>query len=114
MHGTVDPRFSQAGYGTQPMHGEYKMPGGKLVVIDLEVQAGQLANVQLSGDFFLEPDSALLAINATLEGRPADMSQAALIDVISTALPAVAMMYGISPEAIAVAVQRALDVEQEA
>jgi lipoate-protein ligase A len=96
------------------MHGEYKMPGGKLVVIDLDVHAGQLANVQLSGDFFLEPDSALTAINAALEGRHADMSQAALIGAISTALPAVAMMYGISPEAIAVAVQRALDGGQKA
>lgn len=96
------------------MHGEYKMPGGKLVVIDLDVHAGQLANVQLSGDFFLEPDSALIAINAALEGRHADMSQAALISAISTALPAVAMMYGISPEAIAVAVQRALDGGQKA
>ena len=96
------------------MHGEYKMPGGKLVVIDLDVHAGQLVNVQLSGDFFLEPDSALIAINAALEGRHADMSQAALISAISTALPAVAMMYGISPEAIAVAVQRALDGGQKA
>lgn len=96
------------------MHGEYKMPGGKLVVIDLDVHAGQLANVQLSGDFFLEPDSALIAINAALEGRPAGMSQAALIGAISTALPAAAMLYGISPEAIAVAVQRALGAEQEA
>ena len=96
------------------MHGEYKMPGGKLVVIDLDVHAGQLANVQLSGDFFLEPDSALIAINAALEDRHADMSQAALIGAISTALPAVAMMYGISPEAIAVAVQRALDGGQKA
>ena len=68
----------------------------------------------MSGDFFLEPDSALIAINAALEGRPAGMSQAALIAVISTALPAAAMLYGISPEAIAVAVQRALDAEQEA
>ena len=26
------------------MHGEYKVPGGKLVVADLEVQDGRLAN----------------------------------------------------------------------
>jgi hypothetical protein len=96
------------------MHGEYKMPGGKLVVIDLDVHAGQLANVQLSGDFFLEPDSALAAINAALEGRPADTPHAALAAVITTALPATAMLYGISPEAVATAVQRALGREQDA
>ena len=58
------------------MHGEYKMPGGKLVVIDLALRDGHLANVQLSGDFFLEPDSALRAINRALEGQPADANEA--------------------------------------
>ena len=53
------------------MHGEYKMPGGKLVVIDLTAREGRLADVQLSGDFFLEPDSALEAINRAMEGQPA-------------------------------------------
>ncbi|MEO5812666.1 MAG: biotin--protein ligase [Rhodanobacter sp.] len=96
------------------MHGEYKMPGGKLVVIDLDVHAGQLANVQLSGDFFLEPDSALIAINAALEGRPADLTRSALTEVISAALTAETKMYGISPDAVAVAVERALGREHEA
>lgn len=41
------------------MHGEYKVPGGKLIVVDLEVTDGRLTNVRLSGDFFLEPDEAL-------------------------------------------------------
>ena len=41
------------------MHGEYKVPGGKLVVADLDVTEGRLAGVRISGDFFLEPDSAL-------------------------------------------------------
>ena len=54
------------------MHGEYKVPGGKLVVVDLAVAAGHLDQVQVSGDFFLEPDSALDAINAALQGLPAD------------------------------------------
>ena len=40
------------------MHGEYKVPDGKLVVIDCDVKEGVLTNVQLSGDFFLEPDES--------------------------------------------------------
>ncbi len=36
------------------MHGEYKVPGGKLVVADVEVRDGRLADVRISGDFFLE------------------------------------------------------------
>jgi len=96
------------------MHGEYKMPGGKLVVIDLAVREGCLADVQLSGDFFLEPDSALEAINRALEGQPALAGEAALAAAVTQALSPDVMMYGLSPEAIAVAVRRALHGEAEA
>jgi len=93
------------------MHGEYKMPGGKLVVMDLEVREGCLADVRLSGDFFLEPDSALDTINRTLESLPAQADEATLADAVQAALGPETMMYGISPQAIAVAVRRALDGE---
>jgi len=96
------------------MHGEYKMPGGKLVVIDLDVRDGHLAEVQLSGDFFLEPDSALGTINRALEGLPARADEATLADAVQTALGPETMMYGISPQAIAVAVRRALGGEMTA
>jgi hypothetical protein len=90
------------------MHGEYKMPGGKLVVIDLDVHDDQLTRVRLSGDFFLEPDDALHIINAALEGQPVQASEAALAAILRDALAASVMMYGISPEAVAVAVRRAV------
>lgn len=96
------------------MHGEYKMPGGKLVVIDLDLRDGRLADVQLSGDFFLEPDSALEAINRALEGQPALADEAALAAAVQQELSPDVMMYGLSPEAIAVAVRRALHGEAEA
>jgi lipoate-protein ligase A len=90
------------------MHGEYKMPGGKLVVVDLEVHAGHLRQVQVSGDFFLEPATALRRINAALEGLGAFAGEAELANAIRNALSADVLMYGVSPEAIAVAVRRAL------
>lgn len=90
------------------MHGEYKMPGGKLVVIDLDLHDGRLTNVQLSGDFFLEPDSALHTINAALTGQPAGADEATLASALHDALSSEVMMYGVSPEAIATAVRRAL------
>lgn len=96
------------------MHGEYKMLGGKLVVIDLDVRGGRLADVRLSGDFFLEPDSALRTINAVLENQPAQATEAELANAVRDALPPDVMMYGLSPEAIAVAVHRALHGEAEA
>jgi lipoate-protein ligase A len=90
------------------MHGEYKMPGGKLVVVDLDVRERRLLNVEVSGDFFLEPDSALDTINAALEGQPADADEGALAAAVQKALGDGVSMYGVSPEAIEVAVRRAL------
>lgn len=91
------------------MHGEYKVPGGKLVVVDLQVAQGRLQQVQVSGDFFIEPDSALALIDRALEGLPADAGQATFSAAVSAALPADVQLYGISADGVAVAVQRALD-----
>jgi len=91
------------------MHGEYKMPGGKLVVADLEVRNGKLTRVRISGDFFLEPDSALTLIDLALEGLAADAGNTQHAAAVEAALAPNVRMYGISPEAIAVAVQRALE-----
>jgi len=96
------------------MHGEYKVPGGKLVVVDLAVTDGRLEQVQVSGDFFLEPDSALEAMNAALRGLPADASEPFLSAALHLALGPGVQLYGITPEAVAVAVRRALDAGGEA
>ncbi|WP_307128794.1 biotin/lipoate A/B protein ligase family protein [Streptomyces sp. B1I3] len=90
------------------MHGEYKIPGGKLVVVDLDVQGGALRNVRVAGDFFLEPDEAILAIDAALEGAPAHMDTTALAARIDAALPAGTVMLGLTAEGVAVAAHRAL------
>ncbi|MCU6482075.1 biotin/lipoate A/B protein ligase family protein [Arthrobacter sp. A2-55] len=90
------------------LHGEYKVHGGKLVVVDLDVVAGLLANVSVSGDFFLEPDEALDDINAALSGLPADLPATALAEAITAALPAGVVLFGFSAQAVSVAVRRAL------
>ncbi len=90
------------------MRGEYKVPGGKLVAVDVEAVDGRLTPVAVSGDFFLEPDSALEAIDAALVGRPADSSVAALTAVVSGAIGDDVVMVGFTPEAVAIAVRRAL------
>ena len=90
------------------MHGEYKVPGGKLVVVDLESRDGVLRDVRVAGDFFLEPDEALAAIDGALEGAPADTDAAGLASRVEAALPAGTVMYGLTAEGVAVAVRRAL------
>ncbi|WP_403021723.1 biotin/lipoate A/B protein ligase family protein [Salinibacterium sp. GXW1014] len=90
------------------MHGEYKVPGGKLVVVDLDVERGRIANFRLAGDFFLEPDDALLDINRAVEGLPEDSDSATIAAAVRGALPEGAQMLGFSPEAVAIAVRRSL------
>src|SRR3954447_2172180 len=90
------------------MHGEYKVPGGKLVVVDLDVVDGRLANFRLAGDFFLEPDSALEAIDRAVNGLPATSDAASIAAAVKGALPEGATLLGFSPEAVAVAIRRSL------
>ncbi|QTE31554.1 lipoyl protein ligase domain-containing protein [Pengzhenrongella sicca] len=90
------------------MRGEYKVPGGKLVAADVTVTDGVLSAVSISGDFFLDPDDALELIDAALVGQPADARVAQLTAAIEAALDESVTLVGFSPEAIAIAVRRAL------
>ncbi|MES9510090.1 biotin/lipoate A/B protein ligase family protein [Streptomyces sp. NPDC000609] len=90
------------------MHGEYKVPNGKLVVVDLDIEEGVLRNVRVAGDFFLEPDEAILSIDGALEGAPASTDAAGLAARITAALPESAVMFGLTAEGVGIAVRRAL------
>jgi len=90
------------------VHGEYKVPGGKLVVVDLEVEDGRIAQFRLAGDFFLEPDTALDAINAAVNGLPVETDASAIAAVVRGALPEGAQLLGFTPEAVGTTVRRAL------
>ncbi|MDJ0315041.1 biotin/lipoate A/B protein ligase family protein [Arthrobacter sp. H35-D1] len=90
------------------LHGEYKVHGGKLVVVDCSVADGVLRDVRVSGDFFLEPDEALEDINAALNGLPEDLSAAALADAVTDSLRSGAVLFGFSAQAVSIAVRRAL------
>ncbi|WP_329190909.1 biotin/lipoate A/B protein ligase family protein [Actinacidiphila glaucinigra] len=90
------------------MHGEYKVPGGKLVVVDLDVEDGVLRNVRVAGDFFLEPDEAILSINTALEGSPSSTDAAGLAARVTAALPESTVMFGLTAEGVGIAVRRAL------
>ena len=102
------PGSGNADDGGARHHGEYKVPGGKLVVADFNVEDGVLANVSLSGDFFLEPDEALLEINRALTGLREDASAADISDAVEAALPPDAVLFGFSAAAVAVTVRCAL------
>ena len=90
------------------MHGEYKTPSGKLVVVDCSVGAGRLADVEVSGDFFLEPPEALGEITAALEGMDAGLDAEAIAARLRDALGPDVAMVGFDAESVAEAVRRAL------
>ncbi|MDD9205602.1 biotin/lipoate A/B protein ligase family protein [Georgenia sp. 10Sc9-8] len=90
------------------MRGEYKVPGGKLVAVDVEVDDGRLTGTSVSGDFFLEPDTALEGINAALDGMPSSASAGQLAQAITARLDEGTALVGFSPEAVGIAVRRAL------
>lgn len=90
------------------MHGEFKVPGGKLVVVDLDVVEGRIANFRLAGDFFLEPDSALEGINSAINGLSSEADAAVIAAAVRASLPEGATLLGFSPEAVATTIRRAL------
>jgi lipoate-protein ligase A len=101
LHGEAVPDGS-------PLHGEYKVPGGKLVVVDLAVEDGRIARFRLAGDFFLEPDEALEAIDRAVTGLPVESSAADIAGAVRAALPAEAVLLGFTPESVATTVRRAI------
>jgi lipoate-protein ligase A len=95
--------------GGDSMHGEYKLPGGKLVRVDAEAENGRLRDVMVSGDFFLYPEEALEAITGALHGVSVSESEQGIASLVRDAIPAGTEWLGSSPEALAIAVRRAIE-----
>ena len=96
---------------TVQKHGEYKVPGGKLVIADLQIDQQEIVSANINGDFFLEPDDALADINAALTGLSVENSSKAYVQAIESALQARSdepVLFGFDAAAVAVAVRRAL------
>src|SRR5690625_1545072 len=90
------------------LHGEYKIPNGKLVVIDLKVIEGRLQEVSLSGDFFMEPPETLDVLNAAITGLPIDSSPEFIKKTIEDSINPEVTMYGLTVDGIVTVIQRAV------
>lgn len=95
------------------MHGEYKTPGGKLVVVDFDIQDGRFKNMVISGDFFLYPEDELGALTNALEGVDVELDDESFAERIRMDLHPDTELLGTSPEGIVIAVRRALDGGEE-
>jgi lipoate-protein ligase A len=92
----------------EALHGEYKVPGGKLVVVDFDVTEGRIAGFRLAGDFFLEPDDALERVDAAVTGLAAESSAGEIAAAVRAALPDGAVLLGFTPDSVGTAVRRAI------
>lgn len=93
-------------------HGEYKAAGGKLVLVDLAVSGERLRDVELSGDFFLDPEGTLERMVAAVEGVPIGMPLQDLTARLRVATEG-AVLLGVTPEGVAIAVRRAVEEARE-
>ncbi|GAA4513355.1 lipoate--protein ligase family protein [Brevibacterium yomogidense] len=92
-------------------HGEFKVPGGKLVVADVATQGGRITEAKISGDFFLEPDEAFDALAPALVGASVTDDGAALTRRLRDALEPFGDaldLQGFSLSDVAAVVRRAL------
>lgn len=103
--------MTQAARGHGEYHGEYKVPGGKLVVADLAVAGGRIEDVALSGDFFLDPDETLERMAAAVEGAPLETPAEELAARLRAATEG-AVLLGVTPEGVAIAIRRAVDARE--
>lgn len=90
------------------MHGEYKVPGGELVVVDFDVVAGVIRDFRLAGEILLDLGGLHEDVHHAVSGLSANVDAAAITAAIQAALPAGAVPPGFSAEGIAIAIRRAL------
>ena len=64
---------------------DYKVPGGKLLRVQVEVESGVVRNALVRGDFFAHPEEAFEAAEGLLAGLPADRLGAAALSLFSKA-----------------------------
>lgn len=96
----------------QTKHFELKVPGGKLLVVDLDIDAhGTIIAAKVSGDFFLEPEEAYEALAPALVGTTTATSTEEIQSLLDAALARIdspVALHGFDTYHLAVTVKRAL------
>ncbi len=89
--------------------GEYKVPGGKLVAVQVEYQGDALSNLSLDGDFFIDgvddPSLVVSALEKLLMNNPSSVEEA--VAEVCREFPEVQLV-GLTADAIESALSRAL------
>jgi len=81
-----------------------KVPGGKLVCLDLELSSNQISRIRITGDFFLHPENTIVLIEESLIGASVDQVARIVDNVL---LQNNAQVIGFEPEDIERLVKKA-------
>ncbi len=68
------------------MRCEEKIPGGKLVCVEVQAVGGRVSQVRITGDFFLHPEEAIDALENALVNAPLSIPEAEAAERLSAAL----------------------------
>lgn len=85
---------------------EVKVAGGKLVRAEVIVVGGRLADVKITGDFFLYPEEAIFELESSLKGLGLEADYASHIEAKLS--QAGAQLVGASPRDVAEAIKKAV------
>ena len=88
----------------------FKIPGGKLVKVKLQVSSGKIAGVTILGDFFLHPEEALQKIEESLIGTIVDETSIGNI-IAQTLVDSGATLIGATASDIAKTIMMAWDTK---
>jgi lipoate-protein ligase A len=86
---------------------EYKVPNGKLICAKIQVNDNRITNLQISGDFFLLPETDLEDLESQLIGMKTDI-EAIKIKVTSFFTKQKTTIVGASPEDFAHVINSAI------
>jgi lipoate---protein ligase len=84
---------------------DYKIPGGKLLRVSVDVDEGIATRVRIAGDFFAHPEALFDEAEAALSGLPASTLAEAALESFSR--PGLSL-YGVAPVDIAESLRLAL------
>ncbi|AWD32445.1 hypothetical protein CKSOR_00324 [Candidatus Kinetoplastibacterium sorsogonicusi] len=93
------------------LHSKYKVPNGKLIIADIVIEDSLIKEIQISGDFFLEPPIVLEMINKALIGLSIQTNMQEIKTIINRAIPENTVFFGFSPESIAITILKAFTNE---
>jgi|WetSurMetagenome_2_1015567.scaffolds.fasta_scaffold150513_2 lipoate---protein ligase len=63
-----------------------KIPGGKLVCVEVEADGATVARLRITGDFFLHPEEAIGRLEGSLSGIRLEISEAEAESILAQAL----------------------------